>query len=440
MCFDNYCIRSNATAILHLTSCLYVILLRCLHCCSKHVCEFARHCLFSHRLGATCNHVAALLFKLDYAWTNGLMDACRKPCTSNANQWLAPALTAVVPVRAADMLLKKPKYANQSTAVERRHTARKLFTPYRNKKDSISLSLEEITHCLYPECPTAVIFNYSLPYSTANYQPESDVNVVAEELCSYKDSDPPPSFHQYAKQFKTPVDLLNNLPVYTSEQLQLIESSTRQQACSNDWFEQKRGRITASIAHSVYTRSKNKRNSDTSATIVDAIMGTSKKCLDNVPAIRHSRDVEPVAAVAYEKYQKQHHHDLVVTQCGLFVDPSTTHLAASPDRLVQCSCCGEGLLEIKCPYACQNEDPNEANIAYLFDVNGRRMLRQSHAYYTQIQMQMAATSRMWCDLFVYCKRGHFLQRIAFDKVYWEYVEEHCEQFFVNFVAPRLIRQ
>jgi len=35
---------------------------------------------------------------------------------------------------------------------------------------------------------------------------------------------------------------------------------------------------------------------------------------------------------------------------GLFVNTDFPHLGASPDGLIPCKCCGEGLLQIKCPY------------------------------------------------------------------------------------------
>ena len=36
-----------------------------------------------------------------------------------------------------------------------------------------------------------------------------------------------------------------------------------------------------------------------------------------------------------------------VEDCGLFIDRDHPFIAASPDGLVTCSCCGEGLCEVK---------------------------------------------------------------------------------------------
>lgn len=42
---------------------------------------------------------------------------------------------------------------------------------------------------------------------------------------------------------------------------------------------------------------------------------------------------------------------------GLHVDEIHPFLGASPDGLISCKCCGEGLIEIKCTYMHQNTPP-----------------------------------------------------------------------------------
>ena len=52
------------------------------------------------------------------------------------------------------------------------------------------------------------------------------------------------------------------------------------------------------------------------------------------------------------------------------------HLAASPDLLIECTCCGEGLLEIKCPYSIANECPTIENLPYLVTTNDKMVLEK----------------------------------------------------------------
>ena len=40
-------------------------------------------------------------------------------------------------------------------------------------------------------------------------------------------------------------------------------------------------------------------------------------------------------------------------------------IAASPDYLVICKCCGDGLLEVKSPHSIRHEKPTVQNLDYL---------------------------------------------------------------------------
>ena len=57
---------------------------------------------------------------------------------------------------------------------------------------------------------------------------------------------------------------------------------------------------------------------------------------------------------------------------------------ASPCAVVSVCCCGEGVLEIKCPYSIANQIPCERNLTYSRKtaVNGKVNLVSSHLYYS----------------------------------------------------------
>ena len=70
------------------------------------------------------------------------------------------------------------------------------------------------------------------------------------------------------------------------------------------------------------------------------------------------------------------HKDTNYRECGLFIHRDKQHLAASPDLLIVCTCCGEGLLEIKCPYSIANECPTIENLPYLVTTNDKMVLEK----------------------------------------------------------------
>ena len=66
------------------------------------------------------------------------------------------------------------------------------------------------------------------------------------------------------------------------------------------------------------------------------------------------------------------------------VSPHYPHLGASPDGLISCSCCNDGL--IKCPYSFRYEDPTQVkeDKFYLKETTKGLKLLESHEYYFQI--------------------------------------------------------
>ena len=47
-----------------------------------------------------------------------------------------------------------------------------------------------------------------------------------------------------------------------------------------------------------------------------------------------------------------------------FIDPSKPYLGASPDSIVNCKCCGKGVLEVKCPYCIKDGLPEESENSF----------------------------------------------------------------------------
>ena len=46
-------------------------------------------------------------------------------------------------------------------------------------------------------------------------------------------------------------------------------------------------------------------------------------------------------------------------------------------------------------------------------------LERDRAYYAQVQGQMGITGAKWCDFIVYTSKGLYVERIAFDAVFWQ---------------------
>ncbi|XP_078661228.1 uncharacterized protein LOC144905429 [Branchiostoma floridae x Branchiostoma belcheri] len=397
-------------------------------------------------LGSTCNHVAALIFKIDHAFMTG----CSKPvaCTSKECTWNvysggAAAVLETKPI--CEMEWKKPNYHKGANISPINTVAKKLFNPLQNSTNAPTT--KGLLDALYPSCQDSTIFTYlyhdTLPPPA--YPPEADFNLGTDmEIETTVESAPLLSLSEMASGKHTVQSFVETLPTYTTDQIATIEEQTRGQADNPQWSDFRAGMITASNLKSVVTRNNTLHDDSTSRSknpqpIIKTVMGYAP-LNPNLPSLKYGRLLEPVARKSYTALQREKgHQNLDVTECGLFVDPQKIFLGATPDGLVQCTCCGEGLLEIKCPRTSAMEQPSASNTNFLkLSENGDTRLKQNHAFYYQVQAQMGVTGRRWCDFFVYSKAGYHLERIRFNDDVWSRAAVAAEQFFNELVAPELV--
>ena len=223
----------------------------------------------------------------------------------------------------------------------------------------------------------------------------------------------------------------------TSREITNIEAATVGQSENEAWHRHRKGRLTASNFYRVYTKVETIKSTEAYAhsadKLVDSLLGCNKPP-ENLPALKYGRNMEGTAKEKYLKYFQEKHRETSSRECGLFIHESKQYLGASPDLLVECACCGKGVLEIKCPYSIVNEIPKPENVSYLVSKDGQVTLKQNHQYYAQVQGQMAITQRSWCHFLVYTQVGQHLETIPFDASYWQKLEENLTWFYANYLA------
>ena len=50
------------------------------------------------------------------------------------------------------------------------------------------------------------------------------------------------------------------------------------------------------------------------------------------------------------------HTNFEIANTGLINEPLYVFMGTSHDAVVSCSCCGHGVLEVKCPFSCKDKD------------------------------------------------------------------------------------
>lgn len=219
----------------------------------------------------------------------------------------------------------------------------------------------------------------------------------------------------------------------TTSEINRIEAETRSQSKCSEWFLFRTGRVTASKAKGVCRV----RRLDSNISLIRSLCYPRRNSFQNA-ATQWGCNHENDALQAYCKIMKESHPGFSLIQCGLFVHPDKPFLAASPDALSKCNCCGIGTVEVKCPFCVAEDGPVHA-VKYLLENEDRIFqLSKEHEYYYQVQTQMLCTTYEHSDFFVWSPNGDHIERIFPDEPIQKSILENAELFFYNAVLPELL--
>ena len=394
------------------------------------------YCTCTAGLYGACNHVAGLLFRVESAVMSGIT---KPSCTDRLAKWNVPSTkTQVSPGPVSSVVFKKDHYRTLASINRTRQE--------KNVKGRLTFSPLSAEQELYVQDESKVrkdimnIVKLHAPKSCfAELMEERKLNVKAKEPT-------PTSIVERSTDFK----IIESLSMYenvqnfteafrmTEKDRTIIFNNTIGQSAVQDWHNQRKGRITASKFHSVCTRTVSLQASLTQdpAALVSSLLGYNK--VPATAAMKHGCSMEIHAKQCYLSLMKPNHRKLKSEEQGLIVMRGKPFIAASPDLKVSCECCGEGLVEIKCPYSIKESIPSADNLTYLQIVDGTTILKRNSDYFYQVQGQMAVTELGYTDFFVFTIHGHFTERIKFDRDFWTSMFLKLEWFWVNCLAPEIL--
>ena len=174
---------------------------------------------------------------------------------------------------------------------------------------------------------------------------------------------------------------------------------------------------------------------------------TTPTLLSHCQATQYGINTETTAIAAYTMYQHEYGHpDLTVSPSRFIVCSTHSFLGVNPDGAVyDPSSITQpfGFLEIECPFLARNIFPQEACTNPRFccttDQNGYLLLKENHAYYSQVQGQMTVGGRPWCDSVIYTCKGILIHRTDFDENFWkDKLLPKLKKFYDNCVAPEIV--
>ena len=350
-------------------------------------------------LGECCCHFGAVLFYVDFAVN--LRDS--KTCTEEKAYWLLPGYKQVEykPVADTDftsaITLQQniKKQAAKSSAHENNPLSRK--TTRKPTHDEISAFYEKLSKCGTKPAILSIVPGYTKSFEPSllkSSYPKSlkDLHKIEHVTLNYKEL----------------IDICNNADIsITFEQLINVEKATRLQANCNKWYHFRTGRVTASVVGGVCHSTIEKP----SISLIKQICYPKKFYS---PATEWGCKNEKTAKELY-----------------LSLIQEEPFLGATPDALIHCDCCGDGCLEIKCPFTGREKIIFEllGDDSFLLDENVITKLNVNDNYYYQIQCQLFVTKKSYCDFFVWTTKDWHLERISIDMEFCNEMIAQSRKFF-----------
>ncbi len=221
--------------------------------------------------------------------------------------------------------------------------------------------------------------------------------------------------------------LKNKLQPHQCESLEFV---TRQQSSSKDWQTYRAGQITSTRFYRVATAD------NISNTYLSEIMQFNHTPL-NAPSVFWGKSMEETARQAYTDLMVKNHQDFSVSSCGLVVRPSEPHLGSSPDSIVRCTCCGKGLVEIKCPYKYRDGLQGSAEDRQ-FCLDKSFNLKNSHPYYYQTQLHMFVSDVSYCDFLLWTRNEAIVQCILKNAEFLLENLSKAQHAFISTVLPEIL--
>ena len=328
------------------------------------------------------------VYKLNYAYKKGYVNPA---CTSVPEGWNKGTRNEVTPNRISELFIrndscKKQKKRNRLPINSK---AKQNFDPRHLDQQQMT---EERVSKLYSDIKLNLP-NASLLYSVDDYLIPELVQPLREAAVAFISQ--PGNAEKSMDEVVLP--FLEVIQVNDAEK-QKIEEETREQCLSEQWKNQRFGRVTASVIHEVMTKTKsiiaNRRKNAIPkySPLVDKIVNRNHD-IGMLESVKWGElhDDDAIKTFMAEEAIKHDGGLNNVRKCGLLVKIDEQFRGASPDGLFSCECCGTAVLEAKCPYSIkdQNIKENYEKIDFLEICDDNLRLKRTHGYYSQLTTEIA---------------------------------------------------
>ncbi len=294
-------------------------------------------------LGETCSHVASLLWAIEA----GVRIRDSMTVTQKTAYWVTPNGIKDVPYapvkdvdfigkKRSESMITKLDIATPSSVNASAHLSRKSRSPTPAFIDSTQEEKENFLSMLSTCKSKPVILSLVEPYSS-DFVPlaiKEDFTVCLSTLFK-------PEYLRL--NYRELVKLAEECVVTVSDaEAEAVELNTKEQAKSSLWISMRAGRVTASH----FKAACHTNLASPSVSLISNICYPELHRF-RTPATTWGCKHEESTRDKYLQLALHSHTNVKVEDSGLFLSVEYPFIGASPDGLVTCDCCGDGILEIK---------------------------------------------------------------------------------------------
>lgn len=393
----------------------------------------------------SCKHIGALSYALvDFSKMQSL--PTHKSCTDKLQEWNKPRGKRVDPIPVEQLGSRRRELQGEKS---RATGSKMVFDPRPLKfQTSSQQNLEELRcNLLMLEKPPAFL-NILLPslekinHDHCYCQKGNDISDSSNNEMSVIANEPIQSSSMdciFIEPTISPEKTILETLVLTAEERDTLELTTRKQSDCDTWHGARRLRITGSKCGRILLQKQK-----TTALLQFCLY--PKAMIHQPKPIAWGKNNEVKARQEYVKHMEENgHRGIKTTLAGFVVHPHKCWLGASPDAWVSDPSVRDkqGIAEFKCLYSKAFVHPEEAckdADFYCSITNGKLHLKNTHAYYHQVQLQLYVSCNYakWCDFCVYTTCGIATERIYPDPE-WEgtYCTE-LDDYYMGSILPELI--
>ena len=390
------------------------------------------HCTCMAGQGETCSHIGAMLYWLE----TQVRIREQMPCTSQANKWMVPTAVKDIPylqLHEVDFTTADKKMMNMAhgSASLENVSRTSSSTQLQATSDASRRLLQFFSEIAKEEEKKSIILS---PYSDTFKQSNDHLPPQLQILFNSKNLE-----LNYVQLLNLSDEFLSSITSISVSQQEHLEELTQRQSKSNDWYKFRAGRIIASRFHRI---THTNPHMPAISLINNICYPETYKFTSKATTYGCIHEKDAVDAYTLQLRSDGKHDDVNVMTSGFFVSISKHFIGASPDALVDCKCCGQGILEVKCPLCAEHSTLTSVATANphfcLVQEAGIALhLSRAHPYYYQCQLQLYVTDRQYCDFVVWTKEDVHVERILKDDSFLKNELAKAEMFFKLCVLPEL---